>query len=388
MITILEKIYKSGLKFLEPISLSETFTLAPEEAAKLLSADWAALYIGDKDELKEVARYPRESRLPYEPRKRGFTYRAYMEKKTYIIKKEEMNRIHPELRKLSFEAAICVPLAYQKKSIGALVLFAREDRKFTSKELGLLKIFGSYVTLGIRRAQQHAETRDALEKRDLFISMAAHELRTPLTSVNGYIQLLKTKLSGGDNVESRWIDQLYWESVRLSGLVNELLEINRIKTGQLQYFLKECSLREIVERVKSNFRFSYPERELIVEDKLGNKSDILIGDYDKILQVFANLMDNAVKYSPSDSKVYLILEAKDQYFTIKVKDFGIGIHRGEQSKIFEGFHQGMGHNKEGLGLGLFLVKDIITRLHGEIKLHSKIGKGTTFEIKLPAVNPD
>lgn len=388
--TILEKIYRSGLKFLEPVDLYQTHKLVAEEATKLLNADWGALYLAKGREFNRVAVYPENSSIGslYKPRKRGFTYLAYSKKKTFVVDRNGIVGAHPELLKNGYESAICIPLSYLKKSIGALVLFSNEQHKFSEKELNLLKIFGSYASLAIHRSESYDETKKALEMRDLFISMAAHELRTPLTAVNGYIQLLNTKLSGSNTSESRWVQQLYWESTRLTNLISELLEINRIKTGQLQYIWKECHVKELMKRVVNNFKFSFPDKNLIFDDQYNYENDIVIGDFDKIMQSVTNILDNAVKFSPLEKSIELTLKHQPNFAVIQVKDHGVGISKKDIPKIFEGFYRGdNNYSPEGLGLGLYLVKDIVNRHHGTIKVRSVANRDTIVEVRLPLNKP-
>lgn len=379
---ILEKIYKASLRFLNQLTPSETYAAIVEEAKKLVQAESGSMFLNTDNGFERV--YATNPLLyKVKPRKKGHIYSVYTSGKPMVTEIKDLEVIHPQLKKMGTKSVIFIPLSYKNHSIGVLTVQAYENKRFTNKELEILNLFGSMASLAVKKNQSYEETKKALETRDLFISMAAHELRTPLTAVNGYIQLLKNKLLNKEGNEGRWIEQLYAESVRLTHLVNELLEINRIKSEELQYFLRECSVIDIINRAKSNFQFSYPERQLIVEEKIGTKKDILIGDYDKILQAITNLLDNAVKYSADNTPIELILKIVGGYFVIQVCDQGIGIRKEEQEKIFEGFHRGSGHNKEGLGLGLFLVKDIVTRLHGFIQVKSVVNKGTTVEIRLP-----
>ena len=384
--SVLEKIYKSGLKFLEPISLEQTYQLIVKEVVGLLDADWAGLYLASGRKLQRVTSYPEDSpvQFVYKPRKKGFTYAAFLERKTIAIGRQGIMEAHPELSHQDYESALCIPLSYHGRSIGVLTLLGKSNHVLSEKELSLLKVFGAYASLAIHRSKSYDETNKALETRDLFISMAAHELRTPLTAVSGYIQLLRSKMRSSDSAESRWVEQLYRESIRLGNLVKELLEINRIKTGQLQYFWKECSLRGIMDRVIAGFKFVYPHKELIYDDQLGASPDTIIGDYDKIIQAVTNILDNAVKYSPQDKPVELMLKHRNRDLVIQVKDQGVGIPKNEISKIFEGFYRvDNGYHPEGLGVGLFLVKDIIERHRGQIKIKSKVHKRTVVEVILP-----
>ncbi len=386
METVLEKVHNSALKLLTPISVEETYKVIVDEAMDLVKADYGSIFLAKNDELERV--YASDPILfSIKPRKRGYTYSVHRTGKPVILPSEQIEEIHPQFGKTKARSDIIVPLKNQNKSMGVLTIQSHQKKFFSRREIAILNLFIPLASLAIRKAQLYDEIKGALETRDLFISMAAHELRTPLTAVNGYVQLLHSKLSGGDNSESRWIEQLYSETRRLTNLVNELLEINRIKSGELNYFWKECRLKEIISRVQSGFKFSYPEREFIYEDKVDGQSDIIIGDYDKILQVLTNLVDNAVKFSPPHTPVTLSLKSKNHNFIVDIKDHGIGIPKEDLDKIFEGYFRGKNNKTmEGMGLGLYIVKDIIHRHHGDIEISSKVSKGTTFRITLPGVD--
>ena len=246
----------------------------------------------------------------------------------------------------------------------------------------MLTLFGSMVSLAIIKAQQYGEIKEALETRDLFISLASHELRTPLTTVNGYLQLLHSKLEGVDAIKSRWTKEALLESQRLTKLIDELLQINKIKTMQLHYFFEENDLKLIIKRAIENFRFNHPDRIVIYTDKVKHKSVVIISDFDKLLQVVINLLDNADKFSPKDKKIDIELQQKNSTFILQIKDEGIGVTQKDLPYIFQGFYKG-DKNKKGMGLGLYLAKNIIDRHQGAIAISSGKNKGTTVEIRLP-----
>lgn len=382
MESTLEKIYKSSLKFLIPLNLEETYELIIKESMELVGADHGSLFLKKGRKLERI--YASSSDFyQIKNRPRGSMYQAFKENKIKVLNVPYLTKLHPVLRRMKVHSIIAAPLSYKRVSIGVIALQSKKPNRFKNKAPSILRLFTPLVTLALRKTQLYEEVRKALETRDLFISMAAHELRTPLTAVSGYIQLLHRRLGGKDTTESRWMEQLSHESLRLSSLVNELLEINRIKSGQLKYFLTECHLIEIIERVKNDFGFSYPNRNIVIENRLKNESDAVIGDYTKIIQVISNLVDNAIKFSPNNSPVKIVLSSKKSYLSVSIQDQGIGINKKDLPRLMEGFQQGEGHNKEGMGLGLFLVQDIVTVLQGELKIRSKVNQGTKVEVSFP-----
>lgn len=376
-----EEIYKSSLKFLAPLTIEQTYKLIVEEAIKLVKAHYGSIFLFQEGELKRV--YASEARLyQIKVRRKGTTYKTFKQRKAHVFDAKVLAKVHPEFKALGVESIISIPLTYRKQSLGVLSLQSDKKAHFTDKELNILKWFGSLATLAIRKTQLYDEVKRTLEARDLFISMAAHELRTPITTISGYSQLLYSKFAGSNVPEARWISDLTWETLRLTHLVNELLEVDHIKIGQFQYVFKECNLREIVRRAIADFRFTFPDYKVLIDDKL-NGVDTVIGDFNKLLQLTINLLDNAAKFSPSNSEIIIELKAKKPHLSLIIKDQGKGILKKDMPEIFEKFYRGSDHTREGMGLGLFLAKNIVKQHHGDIVVYSKEKKGTKVEVRLP-----
>lgn len=383
MANALERIYKAGLKFLVPLTLEENYALIVKEAMKLVKADYGSILLEQKGELKRI--YASSHHLyQVKPRKKGQMHLVFNTRKPMILSSNEIAKVNPDIKKIQALSHILIPLYYKHKTLGLLTLNSLKTNYFTSDDINTLKLFSPIASLAIKKTQLYDLTAKAVEARDLFISMAAHEFRTPLTTISGYIQLLYSKLSGANTAESRWVEELLWESSRLTLLVKELLELNRIKTGQFHYTWKEYSLKDITARTLKDFQFAYPHRKVTLIDNLGSYNDTIIGDYNKLLQAIINLLENAVKFSPPTTGITLSLDFKSSFLTLSIKDKGQGISKKDLPAIFERFYQGANNsNTSGMGLGLFIIKNIITQHRGFIKISSKKGKGTKVEINLP-----
>lgn len=381
--TTLEKIYESSLKFLAPLNLEETYSIIVEEAVKLVKGESGSIVLEKEGLLIRV--YDSSPNLGniIKIRKNGFTHRSFIKRKAFVVGEKEFRATHTEADVSGIKSGVFIPLSYKNKSIGVLVVRISQEEVFTKQQLNILKLLGSMATMAIRKAQLHDETQKALESRDLFFSMAAHELRTPITTIYGYAQLLTNKMAKRDSSEARWVHQLYTESYRLTLLVNDLLEINRIRTGRLQYVWKECLLEKVIERAIENFQLNYPTRIIKFENKLGGKEGMVIADSDRILQVLLNLLDNSAKFSPAEQPIKVTLGFISPTFVISVEDKGQGISKKDLPKIFEGFYQGSNHQMEGMGLGLYLVRNIVEEHRGSTQIRSILGRGTTVKIKLP-----
>lgn len=378
---ILEKINRSSLRFLQPLTPEATYAAILDEAIKLVKGDagFLALVEGDDVNIKYASSVVFSS---MKVRKKGFSYKSYSERRAFVVHIEKFRNVHPELVKEGIQSTIFIPLSNKGKSIGLMnIMSKKRATRFSNKELSILKLFGSMASMAIRKTQLYSEVKSALETRDLFLSMAAHEFRTPITTISGYAQLLRNKVKQ-DSTEKRWIEEIYKETHRLTRLVNELLEVNRIRMGHFQYIFLECNIDEILEKVIEGFKVTHPKRQVIYNNRVSEKDSIIIGDKDKLTQVLINVLDNANKFSPPNETIEVDLIRSDDLI-IRVKDYGHGIVQQDLDKVFEGFYRGLNNVKEGMGLGLYLSYKIVKVHKGEIRIKSKVNKGTVIEIRFP-----
>lgn len=380
----LQTFFKLSMKFLTPLHLQETYQFIVVEGIKLANADQGSILLIQDDKLKRVyASDPVFYKI--KPRKSDFTYQTIKTQKPIIFDSKLNPSRHRIFKESNFRSGIILPLTNQNHPIGVLALTSFRNKVFTEKQMGILKLFIPLAVNAIRKAELIDESQHALEARDLFISMTAHELRTPLTTINGYAQLLYSKWANSDTQESKWVEELTSESYRLTQLINELLEINRIKTGKLHYIWTECSLLDVVNRALQDFRFTHPDNKVLLVNRLAENKDRVIGDSNKLLQVIINLLDNAAKFSLLDKKIKVTLNHKQGYIILEITDQGKGILQKDVPKVYELFYRGENQTGDGMGVGLFLAKNIITHHHGLIYIKSKKIGGTTVGIKLPEI---
>lgn len=382
MSNILEKIYKSVLKLSGPLTSGETYEMIVKEAISLVGANYGSLVLMEEREFKDIY-----TTLPFKVvrRRKGFAYRTLKEDKVHVIykKNKEFRYLRPELKALGVQSVILIPLSYRDKSIGVLIVDSIKKEHFSEGELTILLLFGSFVSLVLRKTQLYEETKTALELRDHFISLAAHELRTPLTTINGYAQLLYSKFATKDGSESRWIKELLLATKRLTQLVSELLDVNRIKTGRFQFLWKECNLTEVIRRAIEDLQQNYPENHIDFVNKIADSTDKVVGDFDKMHTAISNLLDNSAKFSPKQMMIHITLNANKKDFILTIRDHGGGINLSDLEKIYSGFYKPEHNLKEGIGVGLFLTKKIVEEHQGSLDINSKINKGTIVKIKLP-----
>jgi PAS domain S-box len=217
-------------------------------------------------------------------------------------------------------------------------------------------------------------------KKDEFIALASHELRTPLTTINGYLQIVKKKLD--DPKKITFIDKTLNQVTKLTKLVAEMLDISRIETGKLDFAMEPFDLRESVKDVVDTFRYAEASHTITFAEQ-GNPVPVM-ADRMRIEQVITNLLGNAIKYSPQSNRVEVLLEYEDDSVRVNIKDQGIGITEEQQKQLFTRFYRAEGTDKiPGLGIGLYLSKEIIERHGGTVGVESVFGKGSMFYFTLP-----
>jgi signal transduction histidine kinase len=219
-------------------------------------------------------------------------------------------------------------------------------------------------------------------KKDEFIGMASHELRTPLTSLKGYLQIFEKSLSE-DNHNKSHIKKAVQQVSKLTSLITDLLDVSKIETGKLPLVISEFDLKDLVREVIELMQYSTNSHSI---DFTGSESEIIVrADRQRIEQVIINLISNAVKYSPNACEVKVFVSKKDCHGRVEVQDFGIGITAEQQSHIFSRFYrveEAVGQIS-GLGIGLYISKEVITRHNGQLNVRSEVGKGSTFYFDIP-----
>lgn len=225
--------------------------------------------------------------------------------------------------------------------------------------------------------------------KDEFISMASHELKTPITSAKLYTGILQDKIRElGDEKTFTMVTKLDTQLNRLTKLINDLLDITKIRSGRITLNKERVKVQDLVHDVVEDMQYTTITHTLQL---VGNSTKILLLDKERIRQVFVNLISNAIKYSPEADKVDLILQDKGDGVIICVRDFGVGIEKSEQEKIFEPFYRSESFSQNefpGLGLGLHIAYEIVKRHGGKMWVESIPNRGTRMYVFLPIKKRD
>jgi signal transduction histidine kinase len=227
------------------------------------------------------------------------------------------------------------------------------------------------------------DQKQAVKRKDEFISIASHELKTPLTTIKAYVQLLERITL--DATSKSYVERTLFQVNKLDSLITDLLDISRIESGKMKLEKKKFSFEPMLSSILDMAKQTYPE---FTFERKGNASVEVFGDEIRLEQVLINFISNSVKYSAERKQVCIETQVTDENkLHVSVKDFGIGIPKQYQSKLFEKFfrvEEGTGHT-QGLGIGLYICAEILQRHNCEYGVHSEPAEGTTFYFSIPLI---
>ncbi len=222
-----------------------------------------------------------------------------------------------------------------------------------------------------------------------FVSISAHQLRTPLSAIKWTLKMLLDEDLGKITLEQReFIQKTYASNERMIALINDLLSVTRIEEGRYLYRPVLSDIKAIVQFVINSYKEEAAKRNISLKiKKTKEKLPKILLDVEKIKLAIQNIIDNAIKYTPSGGKVTVTLKYDKKEVIISIEDTGVGVPKDQQERIFTKFFRGVNvirMETDGSGLGLFIAKNIIEAHGGRIRFESKENKGTTFWLSLPA----
>ena len=225
--------------------------------------------------------------------------------------------------------------------------------------------------------------RELDKRKDEFISIASHELKTPITSIKVFNQIMqKLSLQRKDKEFQHYLNRMEGQIDRLNEIITDLLDVSKIQAGKLEFKKDLFNLNDLTREIVEDIQTTTKKHRIIIEGKSLKK---IFGDKDRIGQVLTNFLTNAIKYSPNTDKIVVKIIPQKNRVMVGVQDFGIGISKEDQEKIFERFYRVYSGDEKtfpGLGMGLYISSDIIERHNGKIWVESEKGKGSTFYFTL------
>jgi len=267
--------------------------------------------------------------------------------------------------------------------VGGLVFGHSEAAVFTKNQENLVAGVAAQAATALDNAKLYEEVKALNAKKDEFIGLASHELKTPLTSMKGFLQILERNESG--ELNKVFIKKALKQLNKISDLVSDLLDVSKIQSGKLYLDFETFDFQTLLHEVIELVQFTSDTHQI----ELDSDSIVLPvqADRQRVEQVIINLISNAIKYSPDASKVVIRVRKTDLEVRVGIQDFGFGIESEQMVNIFTRFFrvESIASHISGLGIGLFITKEIVERHKGRIWVESEHGRGSEFFFTLPLI---
>ncbi len=381
-------------------SLGEILSKVREELSKVLDVTnfFVALYQSETDTLRKVIFEDEKDDFVEWDASKSLSGQVLKLKKPLLLNSEDETRFAAENNiELLGSPAACwlgVPLLSGEKATGVMVVQSYTDENaYDTATVRLLILIAHELSIIIERNKMIADlvaAKDRAEESDrlksAFLANMSHEIRTPMNGILGFAELLKEpKLSGED--QQMFIEIIEKSGERMLGIINDLINISKIESGQMEVRFSETNINEQLEFLYNFFKLEAKQKglKLIVTHSPSIEVPNIITDKEKLYAILTNLIKNSLKFTDNGS-IEFGYEVVDNKVVFHVKDTGIGVPENKQKTIFERFVQaysGMANVYEGAGLGLTISKAYVEMLGGEIWIESNPGKGTCFYFTLP-----
>jgi PAS domain S-box-containing protein len=276
-----------------------------------------------------------------------------------------------------------LPLTVGGRALGALTVLRTEGEKDTPELRAMAAAFAGRSALALENARLYQVARRATRARDEVLGVVSHDLRNPLSAIAMCAKALREGTPDADMREELLgaiADATDWAQ----RLIRDLLDVSALDAGALALERAPVPLGEIVSRATSMLESDFAGRRVALTSQVASPNAIVHADADRLVQVIANLLGNAAKFTDSGGRVMVRARADDTHAVVSVEDTGRGIPRDEQERIFDRYWQARrGANRRGSGLGLAIAKGIVEAHGGTLGVESEPGRGSTFTVRIP-----
>lgn len=292
----------------------------------------------------------------------------------------------PTFEALDIYSAVVVPLSRNGTLIACLFINDSKPRKWTDDEVRLIEDVAERIWNAVERVRAEQALLQADRRKDQFLAMLAHELRNPLAPISAAAELLKLPRLDAERI--RYTSDIIGRQVNhMTGLIDDLLDVSRVTRGLVVLDKEEVDIKRVVSDAVEQVRPLIAARSHHFTVNMHPESACVVGDYKRLVQVLANLINNAAKYTPEGGNILVRMDATEECVVLSVLDDGIGISQELLPNVFELFAQAKrtpDRSQGGLGLGLALVKSLVELHGGSVAAESKgHNAGSRFTVRLP-----
>jgi signal transduction histidine kinase len=405
----LSRLYDISLGINSAISIETLLRIVAKEATILLEQPWASilLFNGKQEVVRSVfvgLQNGAEAILDKRIRRGGLSEWIWTHNSPVVVedtKKDKRADCSELMDKYGIRSVIGFPLTTGKNVLGVIYAGDFEPKSFDENHIRLLTTLSAQLSTAIERSKLHDSLErkiralqqqiEMLEKANAlksdFVNNVSHELRTPLTSIKAYVETLLGNVADPKFEHTgEFLDIVSKETERLIRIVNDILDVSKIEFGQRPLQRSVFALPELIDEVVSMLSPNLLSKDVSVEVCMPHTLPNIDADSDLLKQVFINLISNAVKYSPTGSKVKITASEEPVDIVVTVEDNGVGIPEDELAHVFDRYFRVRSiHTSqfEGAGLGLAIVKNIVEQHGGAIRVESQEGAGTRFIFSIP-----
>jgi signal transduction histidine kinase len=399
-VDVLEAANRSARALGSSLDIDQAFGAFIREVRGLVPFDRTAIVLVEGDQARTIATAGRGADLVFPPGSVGPVTGSVLERVVggeVVVRGNLAETEFPEdapLLSLGLHSELIAPLLLGARPIGMITLSRDAVDAFTEEEVELVALLGRLVATAIQNIRAYESERSTVEElrrlsalRADFVSLVSHELRSPMAAVIGAARTLhdRWRTLNPDQREA-FLALIADETNRLASLIGDVLDTSRIEAGTFSYRFSDVDLAQLVGDAVG--AASVGQDEVRIRSDLPESLPVVRGDRERLRQVLSNLIDNAVKYSPSGDEVAVRARRDNGRVVIEVTDHGPGIPVDQQRLIFEKFGRAdvAGGSKPGTGLGLFIARSIAEAHGGTLDVRSRPDEGSTFCLSLPLSN--
>lgn len=282
---------------------------------------------------------------------------------------------------------LAVPVRRDGRVTGLITLESDDPGAIDEEDVAFVERLADRAAVAIKNARLYEDVQAANQAKSDFISIVSHELRLPMTSIKGYTDLLASGMAGELNTQQhQFLGVIRRNMERMSTLIRDLADINRIESGRMKFENKDFVLQAVIDDVVENLREAIAGREQTLTVEMAEGETAVHADPTRISQILSNLVSNAHKYTPDGGQITLQVAKNKTHAVLSVIDNGVGISEADQAKLFTQFFRAESpevREQSGWGLGLSIVKKMVQAQGGEIDVESELGEGSTFTFSVP-----